>query len=458
MRIMHGIIAALFGVCAAASAHAWQRGRFDGLQPGMDPTSPDAISLQNAERTSREGWREAEIQEEARLRPPERRGGCDAGARPAGPNLCLRLLDAPTLPKGTTRRLRIEWRNLPETVIFFTLERAAPAGERRPYRGAVGNLPLGTGLVSGDGVRDFTWDGELGCGQMGVGNCPGVEIGVYRFVASAIVIEPGRRRGDPTPVPVAWTRSDEIAITGILDMRTLLYEDRYELASYLHRRVGLVLVNYDGPLRVMPRPARREGSHYCANVVLIPPLRGTLRTCIPDRFVGRIGVSAQSEDLLFGGDISYLPGLVPEPRAVEIARAFAMRGYEHAADYIGYPGIQVARQGGGGNERNNPRTWLDTYFSSYAYRGERAGYWLFVIDQMVKAMSGDSPAGPWDRLVVKVEPDGRVCLVGRGTVRDYRPGIWSTRPPGGMTPAQARPNYDPAGWSRPCPPSRRAAR
>ena len=450
MRIRQRCVIALLGLGTAAAAQGGQAGGFEGLKRGQDPASAHAIMLEQSERTNREQFRRAEIEEEARLRPAERRGGCDAAARPSGPNLCLRLLDAGALPKGSLRRFRIEWRNLPETAIFFTLERAVPAGERRPYRGQVGNLPLGTGLVSGDGAREFTWDGKLRCGHLPPADCPGVEIGAYRLVASATAIDPNARRGSPAPVPVAWTRSDEIAVTGMLDMRTLLYDDRYELVSYLQRRLGLRLVNYDGPLRVVPRPARRVGANYCADIILTPPLRGTLRTCIPDRFVSRIGVSAQSEDLLFGGEIGYLPGLVPEPRAVEIARAFVMRGYERRADYIGYPGLDVARQGGGGNERNNPRTWLDTYFSGYAYRSEAGGYWLFTIDQMVKTMAGDSQAGPWDRLVVKVEPNGRVCVVGRGTVQTYRPGIWSTRGPGGMTAAQARPNYDPVGWSRPC--------
>lgn len=424
--------------------------------PGESLSAEASSRRAEARRAEAERRRQWELGEDARLRPPDRRSGCDAPASTGAPQICIRLLGPRVLPNGSERRFRLEWRNLPETVIELALERAAPAGERWRYRGTVGLLPsLGLGSVSGEGAREGSWNGlDVTCNDQ-PGYCQGVEIGTYRFSGAAIIVEPTRRRGQPSPVPITWTLSDEFEIGGSFDMRSVLYEDRIQLGSYLQRRLGFHIPFYNSEVKRAPMPARRGRSGYCADAVLPPPLRGTLRTCIPARFVDRIGVAAEPEDVLFGGEIGYLPDLVTQSRAVEIARGIAMRGYERAADHIGYPGLAEARRGGGGDERDNPRTWLDTYMRDFGYRHEGGGYWLVVVDQMVKTLAGEGPAGPWDRLLVRIEPNGRACLVGRGPVQTYNPGIRAQRPPGGMTLAQARPNYDPARWSQPCRPARR---
>jgi len=409
-------------------------------------------------RDSDQRRRAFEIEHEQRARPPALLSGCGASADPGRPQLCLRLLDRRAITKGSGLRYRVEWRNLPTTLgLIVVLERAAPIGEHYRYRGVTGPLHLSTIPVSGSGSVELAWNGrEVGCAPAdGPTWCDGVEIGAYRLGATVVDWPDYHFLGWPDRRPYRlhlWTRSDEFAITGPFDMRSILNEDRREVTAYLRERLGYFQPIYDWSERGRPLPARRVGDAYCADKPMRPPLRGALRICVGAAYVDRYGVSARPEDMRLNGDIAYLPGLIAQDRAEAIARRTAMRGYEGAADYLGHPGLDAIRAlPPGAADR---MTFLDTSVAGGAYRGERGGYWLFIVEQKVSSLSGSGPRGPWHRLLIKVEPDGTACRIGRGTMDDFRPSIGADGPPGGLEGAQARRYYDPERWQLPCPRSR----
>ena len=411
------------------------------------------LELLREEAESRRQW---EIEQEPLRWPPEVRSRCDAHASVNTPEVCIRLTGPRSIGKGSGVTYRIEWRNLPRGALIVSLERDAPPGERWRYLGELGPLQLSPARLSGNGARDFSWNGrQVGCAPADVPTwCDGVEIGSYRLHARVVDLSDHRSvrwpEGRQARV-LAWSRSEPLTISGAVDMRTVLRDNRSETLAYLERRVGFFTPFYDAFIGRAPRPTRPHGPGHCAQIPLEQPLRGTLEACIKDEFIEPAGVTAGPQDVLFGGDIDYLPGLIRQDRAADIARQVAMRGYERSADYIGWPGLDEARRGGGGDERNNPRTWLETYMRDRAYRRENGGYWLFVVDQMVHNFRGSGRAGAYDRLLVKVEPGGAACLVGRGTMEDYNPAIERGELPGGMTREQALPFYDPERWARPCP-------
>jgi hypothetical protein len=243
-------------------------------------------------------------------------------------------------------------------------------------------------------------------------------IGAYTLTA-VIVDRPDHSfLGWPDPRPhrtLAWAPSRAFTIVGAFDMRSVLERDPSAVGDYLGRRLGFGLPNYQWRFRGRPLVAKRSPfSGYCAGMALDPPLRGTLDICLPRSAVDRFGVRAIQGDAVFSGAIGYRRGLIAQDRAEAIALDVSKQGYRGAGTR-----------------------------SDSSYRNEAGGYWLFTVQQ------GTAPA--LETLLIKVEPDGAGCLVGKGGYSEFRPSIGADGPPGGLSEAEGRRFYDPELWSRPCP-------
>lgn len=394
-----------------------------------------------------------EIDYHARERPERLRSGCD---RPAGaPRVCVRLAGPRAVPRGSGLRYRVEWRDLPRSGLIVQLERAAPIGERWRYAGLWGPIQLATIPVGGSGARDFEWNGrEIGCAPADYPTwCDGVEIGAYTL--TAVIVDPPDysflgwpdRRLHRT---LAWAASPEFSIEGAFDMQSVFYWDRSALHRYIDRQLGERAPKPGERYPPQPLIARRTLlSGYCADIVLDPPLRGTIRACIPPRLVDRFGVRARADDISLSGAVGYRKGLIAKDRAEAVARRIAMRGYERAADHIGFPDVDEVRARYG-REAAGRRTWLETEVPDPTYRTEAGGYWLFLVEQRVKTIAGQL-AGLRHGLLIKVEPDGTACLIDKGDAATFRPNISADGAPSGLPADLARRFHDPERWSRPCP-------
>jgi len=321
--------------------------------------------------------------------------------------------------------------------------------------------------IVGDGAREFEWNGRIAGCHLTL--CDAMEVGEYRLAVYAFAVTPYREleygvplhpvhtamRAQGAPL-ISWAKSAAFRIDGEPNLTPFLRRPMFPLAQYLRQRLGFFIPFYDWSLLENPLPARRTRDGYCADITLRPPLRGILRACLPLDALGAYGANVEDWEMLFSGEIGFLPGLIPEADAEIIARRLAMRGYEQAADYIGGQDFRALRDRYG-QEGLSQRTWLETEIREAIYRREAGGFWLFVVEQtaMFVGRNGfvrgsSNPAGLSDRLLVKVEPNGRACVVGRGPAGSYRPSIQSQEPVGGLPAGESRRYYDIEAWSRPC--------
>lgn len=400
--------------------------------------------------------RQAEIDREARARPESQRSGCDAPAGPPRAQVCVRLAGPTALRKGEGLRYRVEWSGLAARAgLIVTLDRAAPVGERWRYAGLTGPVQLSTIPVEGSGARDLEWNGRgIGCAPADAPTwCDGVERGAY--ILSAAIVDPpdyyllGWPEQRPYR-PLAWADSATFTIEGPIDMRWVMGHDRSAVKDYLRRRLGFFLPHYTGKLDDRSLLATARGaSGYCAGIPLHVPLRGILEACVPRRLIDPIGVRAAPEEIVFSGEIGYLPGLIAEDRAEAIALRIALQGYEGSVDYIGPPSFREVRAKFG-EEVANQRTWLETTLMEPSYRVEAGGYWLFLFHQRVTTLRGGQ-AGFNQKLLIKVEPDGTACRIDSRDMAEPGPDIGSRSAGNGLSEAEARRRYDPQTWQQPCP-------
>ena len=393
---------------------------------------------------------EADTARDAALFPTATQSDCDSP--PGRPVVCL-------VP--ATRAVRLDqpldyvlrWRGVPEgSGVVISIENGAPAAERRRYIGAAGPLMLAPLKIRGSGEKRIQWNGhDIGCAPADAPMwCQGVERGRYRLVGQLYDTASFAFLGWPDPRPrkqIAWTRSPMVDIQGPIDIGVALRGDQLSLTRFLWRQ-GYRKAFYDREVLKHVGPTRGGWRTHCADIALLAPLTGSIEACVPKSTVDEFGIKARPAEISYGGKIRYLVGILPMAEAEIAARKVARPPYERLARYTGFPTAALDEPD---RDAVNQRTWLESGISDAALRNEGGPYWLFLIRESVKTVQG-SPAGPSDHLLVRVEMNGRACLVDKGPSGDFRPDI-DSQDAGlhGLTSAQKIKSYNPALWQRPCP-------
>lgn len=345
---------------------------------------------------------------------------------PAAPNLQVELLSPQRrrLGQGVTYRLR--YRNLPWTLLTVRVARDVAETERpADFHGRVGAIALARPIL-GDGRTDEQWDGlHLTCFPRDIGPlCEGIEPGRYRIVAEvwAVPAVPRRQR-DPQPAPLLTAYSSPFRLVGAPDRRDLLREMESRATQYVEEALdsdrGGRLSSFFAPTRLF---LTRAG--LCARFRARPPVTGVITACLPAAAMTDAGLRWASGDILVSGLVTnHRTGLSRE-QAETLAFATADRLYNSRVPYPAVPGMKrhglryVRLRPGEAPPNPTPPQWngrptyLQNGLDGWDYYPE-AGYWAFEIYEL-EAGGPESLTGRFaERLLVRVEDNGRACIVQR---------------------------------------------
>ena len=425
------------------------------------PVSDDRLGLAlYAERVARERWaaenrssdkqaqheafekqaldrRLAEIEKEQRIWQTQKITSCDSG-EVTGPSICVEKIGPASRPIGGPVEFLLRWRNLPEEAyIRLWVRNGAPAGERWQYRGPSGAILPDFIAASPSGSTSLQWDGQsTWCAPADAPTlCNNGEIGT--FVVRAAILT----GTDPfwpswpvqNPTPVRWLALNETTLITLTGQARIFDDVPNSTFGPLNGPLGRLAPESYGIQSFRTGRTTSLGewnvdkTSQCRTVILVEPFAGTPELCFPTSRLDQYGLKLRPWDIYAKGQVKMASGILPPGEARERAQIAAYRRVAEAARFITYDEAKKAAP-----ENSHPdtedsemqrRNRAATYTSQeqvYAYFRKQGNtpYWLVTLTQAIKTLNYEEYITRPERLVYRVEMDGRTCLIRTGSVPD----------------------------------------
>lgn len=329
--------------------------------------------------------------------------------------------------KGSPIQVLIDYQNVPKGAgLVIRVAPDVPVAEQKELGVGPAALVLQPISLSGSGRQVIEWNGkDLGCAPIDVPSwCPAFEVGRYRFeVALYSTAEFGLMGlGAALPELLTQNHSSAFDVSGSIDVerfRHLLTSTAINfLAKSMHLHSAGVrgLWGGDPDLYLKARGDISQGPEgYCATYEAKIPFTGQVTTCIPMSVVGPYGVHParvhQALQVTASSRIAMRPGLLSYSDALAQARQLADAPYVARLKMESMP----LMLGEGGNSwgrggRTHNQHILAGGVTNWSF-DVAASAWVFIIRQIKAGGQQADPDRIADKVIVRVERTGKVCVV-----------------------------------------------
>lgn len=285
--------------------------------------------------------------------------------------------------------------------------------------------------ISGSGHHTVDWDTKnVGCDPVDAPMwCPSFQIGRYRIKAEAYdtSLFPllGMVPRTTDPLSLAVSQSQAFEVVGEPDMAPLILGLDQAAIGYLAEAAGVGPGAVTKHVDTTSELQSRSGM-LCKSYTAKRPFAGGVSACIPADVVGPFGVHRHrvmhegKADL--APSIGPAPGVVPYDQALAKARGLADGPYQKIINAQEDARFSVRTQRGtdgiGRPAGDNVNSWirrgwgydLSAGVSGWEYRAQDDA-WIFVIYEVQAGGSSATPDRFADQVMVRVEHDGRACVV-----------------------------------------------